>query len=274
MSTDEMNGEFVVVNPPNSIQMEERHSFSWDYLEMSFEYSRYAKSIEDDGEWIGSDLPNNRIHRGFVVSAIVNSALFLEAYINELLLDAYDNESRFLIGKQPQEDGSINLDRKAISRMKRLVENGFTDKQSFSIIDRYDLVLLLSDKDAYIHGQEPYQTIQHIIKLRNLLVHYVPQWVDSTWAESVPGLDGKFVRTGMVKIEKQLSGKFKENRLVNSDRPFWPDKCLGYGCAEWATTKVFNFVEDFNNRLNISFAPYITQRFQFPDGFGKTIDDK
>jgi hypothetical protein len=51
----------------------------------------------------------------------------------------------------------------------------------------------------------------------------------------------------------KLSGKFSSNPLMNgSDNPYFPDKCLGSGCADWAIRSIRVFSDDFFGRLGIT----------------------
>jgi hypothetical protein len=59
-----------------------------------------------------------------------------------------------------------------------------------------------------------------LIRLRDALVHFKPENVA---ADEIH------------KLEKQLGGKFAENRLMEgSGNPWWPSHGLGQGCSEWA----------------------------------------
>jgi hypothetical protein len=46
-----------------------------------------------------------------------------------------------------------------------------------------------------------------------------------------------------------LQGKFNLNPLTGAGNPFYPDKCLGHGCAEWAVNSSIKFVDEFFEKL-------------------------
>jgi hypothetical protein len=48
-----------------------------------------------------------------------------------------------------------------------------------------------------------------------------------------------------------LGGKFIANPLTGQDNPFYPDKCLGHGCAEWAVNSSVKFNDDFFSRMGL-----------------------
>ena len=55
------------------------------------------------------------------------------------------------------------------------------------------------------------------------------------------------------KLERELAqGKFTTNRLIEgSGNAFFPDHCLGAGCAKWAVDAATAFADDFFVRLGI-----------------------
>lgn len=85
-----------------------------------------------------------------------------------------------------------------------------------------------------------FEDIRLLIQLRNRLVHYKPEWVTS----EDPG--------SIYDVEKELRGKFDESKLyLGTGNPFYPDKCLGSGCAEWSYQTAKAFVDQFYNKLGI-----------------------
>jgi len=39
--------------------------------------------------------------------------------------------------------------------------------------------------------------------------------------------------------------------MAEMGNPYFPDKCLGAGCAEWAVVSAKSFADDFCSRLDI-----------------------
>jgi hypothetical protein len=76
-----------------------------------------------------------------------------------------------------------------------------------------------------------------LIKLRNMLVHFRPE------TASAADIQG---------IEKQLASKFDENPLMaGAGNPYFPDKCLGAACAQWAAWVAKSFVDEAFSRLGV-----------------------
>jgi hypothetical protein len=69
------------------------------------------------------------------------------------------------------------------------------------------------------------------------LLHFKPEW---STGQKEHG-----------KIADRLQGKFPESPFWASGNPFFPDKCLGYGCAKWATEACERFMDEFCDRMDI-----------------------
>ena len=91
-------------------------------------------------------------------------------------------------------------------------------------------------------SREPVQAITHLGKLRNALIHYEPESI-------LIGEDPTTVQE-MHNLEKQLGGKFDLNQLMEGTKnPFYPNKCLGHGCANWAVESTTAFVREFSRKM-------------------------
>lgn len=98
----------------------------------------------------------------------------------------------------------------------------------------------------------PYQNVILLIKLRNDLVHYEPEWVKSPASDDFSDCDQH-------KYEKMLKGKVSTNPLAGQGSPYYPDKCLSYGCADWAVNSSIEFADDFFSRMDL-ISPYSHNR--------------
>jgi len=123
--------------------------------------------------------------------------------------------------------------------------------------------LILADKDHNDHnkGKEPYQSVQNLISLRNDFVHYKAELIDLAGNK----------KDKSQKLEKKIKSKIKKlNPLTGKDNPFFPDKCLGYGCALWAIQSSVAFTKDFFQTMGLNFH-------NLPEGleapFMKSVDE-
>jgi hypothetical protein len=53
------------------------------------------------------------------------------------------------------------------------------------------------------------------------------------------------------RFEKALHGKFTLNPIPGPGNPFYPDRCLGQGCAAWAVSSSVAFANEVFRRLTV-----------------------
>ena len=116
-----------------------------------------------------------------------------------------------------------------------------------SILDKYDMALFLKRKQHLDKGVIAYQDADSLIKLRNALVHFKPEWNDEKKAHK--------------KLEQRLSGKFPLSPFLPTDAEFFPKKCMSHGCAEWAVRTAFAFRTAFSTDSGLpdKFAPFLSR---------------
>lgn len=208
-----------------SVKISSRTYFSSYHLWAAKEFSENARNIE--GSFSGNPKFDIR-HRAFVTNSILSSVAFAEAAINEVFQDAADGHSSY-ISKLPENQIEILSDYWNMTEMK--------NKSHISTLDKYQLALRFCGVPPFDTGQNPYQDAYTLIRLRNALVHYKP--------ESISVDDPH-------RLSKQLVSKFPENKLMgNSRNPFFPDRCLGYGCTKWASSAIEDFTDSFFDAIGI-----------------------
>jgi hypothetical protein len=205
-----------------------RSYLSSHHLWAARHFTRLAKEIEDGH----SGRPEfNITHRAFVVNAILSAVGFLEGAINELFDDVADEHPSY-IDPLPEE----------CCRLLIGFWNGHTGRsvEQWPVLDKYRVALLCAGKAAFEKGRQPYQDAKMLIDLRNKLTHSRPE----TQSSDEDKLD---------KFQIGMSAKFESNRLMkNAANPYFPDHCLGAGCANWAVNTVSTFADEFFDRLNIT----------------------
>lgn len=169
-------------------------------------------------------------HRADVIGAIVSAVSFLEATINEFFVDVHDG----YLAHTPTLQGS------AIPRLKSVW--GFNGVGRMSVLDKYDLALVLTEEKQFDHALTPYQDVHVLIELRNAVVHYKPEWAPAGVEEQRELPKG---------LPRKLKGKFEANPLTGKGNPYYPDKVFGSGCAMWGVQSVVAFANEFNNRLGL-----------------------
>ena len=189
----------------------------------------FAKSAEDI-EAHGGDVPPREKwqYRAFVTAAVLSSVAYLSASINELYLDV-----RKLSGTgEPPLRRELNLLLDAWPRISRV-----------QVLQRYQLALSVADADQYNPTSQPYLDADNLIRLRDALISYDPEWDDERGEHQT--------------LESRLKDKFAPSPLVSSKRPWFPDQCLGSGCGKWAAETVQIFTNDFYERMALPGRPLV-----------------
>ena len=158
-------------------------------------------------------------HRAYVMGAVLESAAFLEAFVNELLKDAADGHTGATIG----------LSEDAIARLK----GAWPVIESASIVDKYRMVRVLVDAPPADAGARPHDDVVAVVKFRNWLMHNKPRDV----GEDAPD-----------KLIDHVRGRFEENPLLGGSdgRAAWfPNREVSASGARWAADSVRAFAQDF-----------------------------
>ena len=191
------------------------------HLEAAKLFTKRAREIEYSNDAVAPNVQKE--HDAYVTAAILASVAFLEARINELFSDICDNELWDIASgaeknrKHLKQMFGFVPSKKTMEHIKQMETLLELKEKQFPVLKKYNLLLELAGKKQFDKGANPYQDADLLITLRNRLVHYKPEWIPIE---------------GSHEVEKQLKSKFEPNRLmVKAKNPFFPNKCLGYGCA-------------------------------------------
>lgn len=189
----------------------------------------FAKSAEQI-EALGGDVPQSEKweYRAFVSAAVLSAVAYLSASINELYLEV----RKLSQTNQPPVRRELDLLLDAWPRISRV-----------QVLQRYQLALSVADADQYNPGRQPYLDADNIIRLRDALLSYDPEWDDERGKHHT--------------LEARLKNKFPPSPLVSSKRPWFPDQCLGSGCAKWSVETVQVFTNDFYRRMALPGRPLV-----------------
>ena len=92
----------------------------------------------------------------------------------------------------------------------------------------------------------------YLIYLRNRLMHFKLKWQTTD-----PDEDDQY------DMRRRLENKFKKNPFREiTGNPYFPDKCLGAGCAEWSINVATRFLNMFSKSGIDLLKPYITRVLQ------------
>jgi hypothetical protein len=171
----------------------------------------------------------------FVTGAIFSTIAFIEASINELLSDISQNDDR--VKTLPKDN------KKAIKDLWDKEDRGSLEK--WSTLKKYQKTLELLDKEKFDEASELFENVSLLVELRNTLMHFKPEWnsIHSPYLSE---------NENQHKLTSKLEGKFELSVFFkNSGNPFFPSKCMGYGCAEWSLKNAVIFVDEFYRRIGI-----------------------
>ena len=152
-----------------------------------------------------------------VSSAILFSVTALEADANEIFIDGHINLKEY--------------DKALLREIWNLIERK-------AILDKYEMALFLKKKERFDKCNSVYRDAANLIKLRNALVHFKPEWSDEKEEHK--------------KIENRLRGKFQLSPFLPAEAEFFPKKCMSHGCAEWSVKTALAFRTFFSRQAGLS----------------------
>ncbi|MET8140808.1 hypothetical protein ABZU32_10905 [Sphaerisporangium sp. NPDC005288] len=209
----------------DSITVLMRSYFSTHHLYAARYAAESAQSLETS--LAGQSVFDLR-HRTLVISAICESAFFLEAAINEIFQDAKDEHHSYIGGL----DGSLLS---AMAAVWDATNNGYLE-----VLKKYDLALRLAGHESFDPGTKILTNARLLVQLRNYLVHYRPEFVGNDLTHRL----GKSL---------EASNRFAENELMKgSGNPWFPDRALGAGCADWAWRSARALTDEFARRMQLT----------------------
>jgi len=218
-----------------------RDCFSVRYIQSAAVLCRLGYGIEHAGmaaEDPASDL--HLRHEAFILNSVLSTVAFLESTINELFADAAD-------------DAYLFADENHEMLLKTIGEKWQNEKNfdRAPMISKYQKILTIAGAPPFDDDDPAFANVRVLIEIRNHLMHYKREWVVIRDRGAAPAGE----ETTADKFEKILRKKFAINPLAAKNLPFFPDKCLGHGCAEWAIANSLIFTDEFFRRLDLP-APY------------------
>src|ERR1051326_2906470 len=185
--------------------------------------------IEHEGEMFG---PFWEEILAQATAAVMIAVAGLESYANELFID---HEQIF-----PE----LRVD--VVAKLWELYERK-------PILDKFELALLLKQARSFNHGARPYQDVEALVKLRNGLVHFKPEWFNEQEEDA--------------KLSNRIKPKIESSRFVPSG-PLFPLAWAGSSWTMWAVRSVIDFISEFERRVGIDrirqfidrIRPHVAQR--------------
>jgi hypothetical protein len=218
-----------------------RDCFSVRYIQSAALLCQLAFAIEQEYRQVKEIPANLQLrHEVFVLNSVLSSVSFLESTINELYADVADEAYYFADEKHEV--------------LLRLIGAKWKNEKNFDrapLLSKYQKILNIAGMPSFDEGDQAFANLRILIEIRNHLMHYTREWVVIGDGETC----GAGEETTGWKFEKTLRQKFATNPLALKNQPFFPNKCLGHGCAEWAFVNSLIFTDEFFRRLELP-APY------------------
>ena len=159
----------------DSVSTSVKSNFSVPHLFSAALFSRHVAELEENHKNDEFGVFFEEI-RSYSMACVISSIASLEAYANEIFIDhtKYFPEIK-----------------------ERIVIKFWELYEQKSILDKFAFALFVKDKGNFKKGASPYQDIDALIKLRNALVHFKPEWDDQQNIHQKVGaaLSGRFEPT-------------------------------------------------------------------------------
>ena len=227
-------------------QIRFRDCFSVRYIQSAAVLCRLAYGIEKEyaghtGPGVPDPGPELLLrHEAFVLNSVLSSVAFLESTINELYADATDDAYFFADAEH--------------EALLHTISEGWRNEKNFDrapIVNKYQKILEIARIPPFDEGDQAFANVRQLIEIRNHLMHYKREWVVIHETRAPGSAEG----TTSEKLGKILRKKFAANPFSAGNLPFFPDQCLGHGCAEWAIVNSIIFTDAFFRKLGLP-APY------------------
>jgi hypothetical protein len=219
----------VKVSAFNSIGL--RTILSRRHIQCALICAKESSKIEDhyrkENTW-EMNAPFHQEEQAYACGAIISSIAYLESLINEFFNDCHYNI-----------DHIKPLGPKTIQFLDTQNKKGFKckrkDRKQSKIFCKYQTAYSIIKNKGIDTEQGLCQNLFDLIRLRNELVHYTPEF--------------QFEEGDPYSLN-HLQGRFSENIfMINTGNPFFPWKCLGSGCAKWAVETSIDFTDFFFNDI-------------------------
>ena len=165
----------------------------------------------------------------YAVCAIVESAAFLEARVNEIWFAATE-PIRAMASQR-----LAGLEDEQVDAIRNLAEREGSDR--LPVMDKLDETLVCATGRGIDKGNRPCQDVCGLVKLRDAFVHFKPrlQWDNEAH-----------------ELEKRLIKLVPKNPLMQGAKPWFPHHVLCAGVAQWACDKSAELIQQWEQALGLT----------------------
>jgi hypothetical protein len=175
----------------------------------------------------------DRRHRSHATTAVLSAVAFLEAFINATWQDAADNKP----GDHTAYTTGISDD--GVATMRELWTGREQAERMLSVMSKFQVALVCTGHERMDVSAEPFQSTDLLVDFRNVLVHFKPQW---HWSDE----ELKFVR----RLQSVIRPESENGQPIG--QPWFPNKALGAGCADWACKTSIDFARAWHQLIGLA----------------------
>jgi len=227
----------VKVEAKISVSLATKQYMSVTYLSSVINFLNKLRYFEENYEELNDDKARNDYY-SYSISSIILSIAFFESTINEFFDDISHNIRLSSINNQ---EGILN--EQYINTVKFMKDENLFRRSGLKMFEKYNIALKLGGKSPISKEEIISRELKILVELRNELVHADPEWI---WLDE----NEKLQKSKTLEFENKFKNKFNTNPYVKGG-PFFPNRCIGYGCAKWAISTVVNYSDEFFKRMEL-----------------------
>jgi hypothetical protein len=201
----------VIETAPATVQAtaDTRVNLSLPHLLSAASFSRCVGKLEAEhtGKTFGefwSDIFAN------ATATVFTSIAALESYANELFID---HEKVF-----------PDIKSEIMAKLWELYEQK-------PPLAKFEFALVLKSRGSIDRGAKPYQDVAMLVRLRNALIHFKPEWFSQQEEHA--------------KLSEALQHKVTLSPFFPQTEPLFPRGWASHATVAWAVESVFDFIVDF-----------------------------
>jgi hypothetical protein len=195
-----------------------RTNFSFQHLTSAAFFAGEAAALE-------SQRKTDEVRTHYLAastSAVILSACAVEAYLNEIHIEASDKWLHRLGLLAPKADFLVAV---------------WDTVERLPALRKYEWISALALGTSPSRGSSISQAAANLFELRDELVHAKPEWDHSPKRSK--------------RLETRLKGQFPLSTMAAQNEAFLPFRCLGAGSSRWAVETAYAFVTSFSGSLQL-----------------------
>ena len=172
---------------------------------------------------LGHGSEASKLVASLCVALITTSVSYMECRINEFWSGVLEDDRDSWSLTEPQKEKF------------RLIAETVDWKRKLSVLDKFQTALKILDLSQFGRGEEPFQSVQSLVDLRNELVHNVPQDIDLIDANRIS-------KTPRLESRLRILAEACPSKVLQK---VFPDNVLHGTTAHWAVDCSQSFVDNF-----------------------------